>query len=101
MLESGKRSLLLEAATSALNKYDKALLEWAGTERGNLKHATGGFNLGKPEDFESAVTKFKAIVSEAELSKATNLALITKTSVPLGEELKAMTLAIIIKSWGD
>ena len=34
----------------------------------------------------------------AELSKATNLTLITKTSVPLGEELKATTMAIIIKT---
>ena len=26
---------------------------------------------------------------------------ITKTSVPLGEEVKATTLAIIIKTWGE
>ena len=77
MLESGKRSLLLEATTSALNdlaechgilakengkdsekyaeaphEYDKTLLEWAGTERGNLEHAMGVFKLGEPEDLE-------------------------------------------------
>ena len=34
----------------------------------------------------------------AELSKATNLTLITKTNMPLGEELKAKTLVIFIKT---
>ena len=57
MPESGKRPLPLEAATNALNNLAEyheilALLEWAGTERGNLEHAMGVFKLGEPEDLE-------------------------------------------------
>ena len=55
MPESGKRPLLLEVTTNALNdpaEHHKilALLEWAGAERGNLEHAMGSFDLGEPED---------------------------------------------------
>ena len=57
MLKLGKRPLLLEAATSAINNLAAChkiltLFEWEGTERRNLEHAMGGFNLGEAEDLE-------------------------------------------------
>ena len=100
MLESGKRSLLLEAVTSALHnlaecyeilakehgkdsekytetlhEYGKALLEWARIKRDDFEHAMGGFE--EETDLQNLQEKAQGLTTinarEEEQQKVANL----------------------------